>query len=130
MPSIEKVILSVLKNYPDIKFCTLFGSAAADRLTASSDVDVAVTAGTSLSIEVRTSLATDLSRELKREVDLIDLSSASGLILEEALCKAKILLNKEPEIYAELLKRLWFYNADMQPYVRRILEQRIEKWLQ
>jgi predicted nucleotidyltransferase len=130
MNNIETTICSVLDNFPDIRFCTLFGSAAVGRLTVASDIDIAVSAGRRLTIEEKFALTAELSRLLKREVDLVDLEAVSGLILEQALCKSKILLKKDPDNYAELLKRLWFHNADMQPYVRRILEQRAEKWLQ
>jgi len=67
---------------------------------------------------------------LKKEVDLVDLQDVSGLILEQALCKAVIVKNDDHELYARLLKRLWYNQADMMPYVKQILAQRSTNWLQ
>jgi hypothetical protein len=66
---------------------------------------------------------------LGREVDLVDLQDVSGLILEQALCRSKVLKNADHLVYARLLKRLWYNQTDMMPYVKRILEQRSNRWL-
>jgi putative transposase len=119
----------VLENFPEVRFCTLFGSAGQGRLTARSDVDVAVAAERKLSVETRTRLTGALSAALGREVDLVDLQVVAGLILEQALCESKVVKNADHGLYARLLKRLWYNQADMMPYVRRMLEQRSSRWL-
>ena len=124
-----RVISDVLEGFPGILFGTVFGSANKERLTPRSDVDVAVAGGKKLSLEEKVELLSALSKALGREVDLIDLQTVSGLILEQALCQASIVKNSDPSVYAELLKRLWYNQADMMPYVRRILEQRAAQWL-
>jgi predicted nucleotidyltransferase len=126
---VEKII-EVLEGFPQVLFSTLFGSAAKGRMTVGSDVDIAVAACEALSIESRGELASALSLGLGREVDLIDLQAVSGLILEQALCTGKIVKNADHDLYARLLKRLWYNQADMMPYYRRILEQRNSQWLQ
>jgi len=126
---IEKSIADVLKQFPEIEFCTLFGSAATGRLTDASDIDIAISGAVPLSISQRRALSLELSEALQREVDLIDLQSVSGLILEQALCQAKIIRNNDSELYANLLKRLWYNQADFMPYVKRIMEERVHKWL-
>lgn len=123
-------IRSVLADFPFIEFCTLFGSAASGRLTISSDIDIAVAGKEPLSLAVKNEVVLELSRALKRDIDLVDLQTVSGLILEQSLCQSSIVINKNRPLYAGLLKRLWYFQADMKPYVRRILEQRAEKWLQ
>lgn len=123
------LIRQTLSAYPDIHFATLFGSAATGRMTAGSDVDVSVAAMRPLNVERRGELATSLSLALGREVDLIDLQAVSGLILQQALCKGRILVNRDPELYARLIKRLWYNQSDMMPYTRRILQERNRRWI-
>ena len=124
------IINHTLDDFPEVRFSTLFGSAAQERLTAHSDVDIAVAAEQKLAPEYKVRLSQALSSALKREVDLVDLQDVSGLILEQALCKAVIVKNDDHELYARLLTRLWYNQADMMPYVKRILEQRSRNWLQ
>ena len=127
---LAKKITEVLKGFPQVFFATLFGSAAKGRMTEQSDVDIAVASRERLSVETRGRLAVALSCALDREVDLIDLQAVSGLILEQALCTGKIVKNADHDLYAGLLKRLWYNQADMMPYCRRILEHRSRRWLQ
>ena len=98
-------------------------------MTAHSDVDIAVAAEQKLPAETRSRLAAALSDRLGREVDLIDLQDVAGLILEQALCHSKVVKNADHLLYVRLLKRLWYHQADMVPYIRRILEQRSSRWL-
>ncbi len=123
------IINHTLDDFPEVRFCTLFGSAAQERLTAQSDVDIAVAAQRKLTPEDKVQLSQTLCSALKREVDLVDLQDVSGLILEQALCKAVIVKNDDHELYARLLKRLWYNQADMMPYVKQILEQRAKTLL-
>lgn len=122
-------ILKVLEDFPEVRFCTLYGSAGQGRMTAQSDVDIAVAAVEPLPVDVRVRLSLALSAAVGREVDLVDLQELSGLILEQALCKAVVVKNVDHPLYARLLKRLWYNQADMMPYVRRVLEQRSNHWL-
>ncbi|MDO3379714.1 type VII toxin-antitoxin system MntA family adenylyltransferase antitoxin [Geoalkalibacter halelectricus] len=126
---IVDIISRTLKEFPEVRFSTLFGSAVQGRMSARSDIDIAVAGERRFSAEFKVRLAQALAAGLKREVDLVDLQSVSGLILEQALCKAVIAKNADPELYARLLKRLWYDQADMVPYVRKILEERTAQWL-
>jgi uncharacterized protein len=101
-------IRQVLEAYPQIQVATLFGSAARDQLTDWSDIDIAVAAQASLSLDIRMELADQLTQALRREVDLIDLQCVSGTILAQSLCHGRLLLKRDAVLYAELLKRLWF----------------------
>lgn len=127
---ITEIIKTILADFPKIQFATLFGSAYTGRMVASSDVDIAVAAHKKLSVEQRVALSNSLSVALKREVDLVDLNQVSGLILEQAICQSKIVIKNDQALYAGLLKKLWYNQADMMPYVKRILMKRSEEWLQ
>lgn len=126
---LDMEIRRVLEDYPQIQLATLFGSAARGRLTDRSDIDIAVAAQTPLSWDVRIELADRLTQALHREVDLVDLQSVAGTILAQSLCHGRVVLKKDTVVYAELLKRLWFNQADMMPYTRRILTERRRRFL-
>jgi len=117
-----------LRDFPDIRVALLFGSAASGRLTASSDVDLGVAAETALSMERRLEIAATLSRALGRDVDLVDMQAVSGLILQQILTKG-VVLRKDPDRYAALLKRMLFEQADMMPYTERVRRAHVERFL-
>lgn len=123
-------INQVLEDFPSISFAGVFGSAVKNRLTKHSDIDIAVAASVPLSLELRADLLTALSRALDREIDLIDLQAVTGLILQQALCTGEIIKKTDTTVYAALLQRMLFNQADMMPYYRRILKHRNRAWLQ
>jgi len=122
-------IQKILAAYPEILIAILFGSAGKGRLTAGSDIDIAVAAGHPLSYEQKNELHRALSRALPYEVDLIDLQSVSGVILQQALCTGVIVQKKSPAHLAALLKKMWFNQADMMPYTRLILKKHSERFV-
>jgi predicted nucleotidyltransferase len=126
---VKTAILHVLEQFPEVKLASLFGSAARGQLTGRSDIDVAVAAETRLPLETRLAMAVQLSKALHREVDLIDLQDVTGEILQQSLCQGVKLLQKDAELYARLIQRLWFDQADMMPYRRRILAERRRRFL-
>jgi predicted nucleotidyltransferase len=125
----KTAILHVLEQFPEVKLAYLFGSAAREQLTCSSDIDVAVAAETKLPLETRLAMALELSKALHREVDLIDLQDVAGEILQQSLCQGIKLLQKDAGLSARLIQRLWFDQADMMPYRRRILAERRGRFL-
>ena len=126
---VQTAILHVLEAFPEIKIASVFGSAARGRLTSMSDIDVAVAAETKLPLATRLAMALQLSQALHREVDLIDLQDVTGEILQQSLCQGVKLLQKDAGLYARLIQRLWFDQADMMPYRRRILAERRRRFL-
>ena len=126
---LDTEIRHVLEDYPQIQLATLFGSAARNQLTDHSDIDIAVASQTALSLDTRLELTDRLTQALHREVDLVDLQSVSGTILAQSLCHSRVILKKDVVLYADLIKRLWFNQADMMPYTRRILAERRRRFL-
>jgi predicted nucleotidyltransferase len=107
----------------------LYGSAAHGRLTETSDFDLAVAAETALDLDTRLDLAVRLVQALGREVDLVDLQDVSGEIVRQSLCRGRKLLQRDEALHARLVKRLWFHEADMMPYIRRILAERRRRFV-
>jgi uncharacterized protein len=126
---VKTIVLHVLEQFPQVQIVYLFGSAARAQLTSSSDIDVAVAADTKLPLDTRLAIATQLSKALHREVDLVDLQDVTGEILQQSLCQGTKLLQKDASLHAELIKRLWFDQTDMMPYRRRILAERRSRFL-
>lgn len=129
LEAISRKLSASLARRSEIRVTLLFGSAARGRLRSSSDVDVAVASDHPLTLEARIDLANSLAIELGREVDIIDLKAVSGTILREALTKGHIIKKADPELLAELMRKLWYSQADMMPYVQRILTERRRRFL-
>lgn len=83
-------ILGVLAGFPEISLAILFGSAARNRLTPVSDIDIGVAAPRTLALERKLELHTALARVLPREVDLVDLQAVNGPILQQALSRGAL----------------------------------------
>lgn len=87
------------------RYATLFGSVARNEARADSDIDVAVSFGRPMSGDLRVAITGLVTEIAGRAVDLIDLESAKGLILERALGGSEILC-EIPADRQRLLKRL------------------------
>ncbi|MHC4874364.1 MAG: type VII toxin-antitoxin system MntA family adenylyltransferase antitoxin [Planctomycetota bacterium] len=125
---IEKVREAV-SSFPEISLCTVFGSAAKGKLKSSSDMDISVTAKHPLTAQLKIDLIGKLASVCGRSIDLIDLQTARGPIFQEALSGGILILKKDASVYAELLKKMWYHEADEMPNYRMILKKRRERFL-
>jgi hypothetical protein len=92
-------------------------------------VDVAVAYAQTLSLEDRVAKAQSLSAALKLEVDLIDLHEARGVLLQQILAHRKTLLNRDPELYGNLVARRVYEESDLMPLYEKMLQARRERFL-
>lgn len=125
----DKLVADVaeyLEKVAHVKLAVLFGSYGTSRFHEKSDLDIAVAFSASMSLEDRLRIQSELSTLVKREVDLLDLQSCHGAILQEALCKGQMLVKKDPEIYALLLKRMMYEAEDEGRMVAITLNQRLK----
>ena len=122
-------ILKVLKTQSHILLGLVFGSVAKGKENEQSDLDIAVASEKVLTLEERLNLTEKLTKALGKEVDLIDLLSVSGIIQEQALTTGKVLLNRKPTVYAQLMKKMLLDKADFRPYYDRILAKRRHAFL-
>ena len=125
--SIAQKIASTLAQHEEIRLAFVFGSAARGALRPDSDVDVAVLADGQLSTEARLALMAELSLALGREIDLVDLHTAWGLILKQILTTGILALKRPGTAHAALIKRMLFDQADMEPLRQRIIEKSLER---
>ena len=124
----SEVIKQELSKDSSVVLAILYGSAANERIHLNSDIDLAVATNAPLTKEKKIEIITRLTLTLDREIDLVDLNEISGLILQEVLCKGKLLINNSSEKFAELIKQMLYDQADWMPYVNRILDERTRKF--
>lgn len=129
MMEILEPIRSVLRNYPEVKLCIVFGSVATGRASAGSDLDIAVAGDRALTEEQYLNLCDAFSSATPRMVDLLDLMTANGEILKQALSQGVLVQNLDKGLYARLIIRMLYNQADWMPYHYRILRERRERFL-
>jgi uncharacterized protein len=129
MEGLSGKLQKVLSRFPEVKLCILFGSMASGKSSRSSDVDIAVAAEEALAVDRRLDLLEALSQATGREVDLVDLTTAWGPILPQVLSRGVVVQNLDRQLYARLISRMLFNQADMMPYYERTLRERRERFL-
>lgn len=112
-----------------IRVALVFGSLAKDRARQESDLDIAVAAPRPLSTEEKMEFISALAETYGRPVDLVDLQTASGLIAVQALTTGKLIHCTDRTLYAELIRRMLYDQADWAPYRERILAERRKAWI-
>ncbi len=121
-------IKEVLSQFPEVVVALLFGSAVRDRLTPASDIDIAVAGRTPLPLEQRAVLHARLSLTVSADVDLVDLQTVSGLILQQALCTGEK-IKTDDVVYPALIKKMWFNQADMMPLTRMVQDAHCRRFI-
>lgn len=129
MEILQELLRKVLINFQDVKLCIVFGSAASDKSTPQSDLDIAVAGERPLTGEKLLELVEAFTEAANREIDLIDLATATGLILKQALSTGVVVQNLDKTLYARLISRMLFNEADMMPYFHRTLQERRKRFL-
>lgn len=129
MITIETLIQTTLAPHPEVRMAILFGSLATGHGHHDSDVDLAIDTGKPLETNVKMLLMTELAECTGRPVDLIDLWIVGEPLLGQILKHGKRILG-EDGLYAELIKRHVFNEADFMPYYRRILRERRSAWIE
>ncbi len=116
-------------NHLDILLCILFGSVAEQKETFNSDLDVAVACRSALSSTEKQHLIEELALIFGRPIDLIDLQTTSGTLLHQVLTRGELINCRDHQLYAEIIKKMLFNQADFMPYHNRILKERRERWI-
>jgi len=114
-----------------LSLAVLFGSAAEGRTRADSDVDVAIQPVRPLTDSERQSLTSALARAALVDVDLVELDSASTLLLWQIATRGIPLLERAPGEFARFRARAAGEYIDFAPalahhgeiFRRRLVEQ-------
>lgn len=123
-------IAETLRARDGIAVAWVFGSVASGQETVTSDLDVAVLGAAPLPADEKRLLIDRLAQQHGRPVDLVDLQVTRGPIVGRILRDGIQLFCDDPSLYAEVLKRWWFDQADWMPYRRRIHKTRREQWIE
>ena len=126
---IEDACNNELKDHPGVQFCSVFGSFASGKSQENSDIDVAIAGNRKLSCSEKMSIISRLSGRLNRPIDIVDLQSVSGTILHQAVTKGRHVFIKDTRLYAGIIKRMLYNQADMMPNYNMILRKRREEFL-
>lgn len=84
-PDLEPAIEYLRQRIATLRAVYLFGSQSRAEGSAESDVDIAFLAEVSPSVLERHEMASDLSELLSRDVDLVDLASASTVVRAQVI---------------------------------------------
>lgn len=104
MKSLEDLLREKLNSFDNVAFAYLFGSYVTEEETQTSDVDIAVFLK-NIDLDAQLQLNYELSKFLKKDVDLVVLNSVKNLFLLEAIFKyGKVMKDGETRIDFELVK--------------------------
>jgi len=115
---VKKLLKEKLQEMTNVEFAYLFGSYTDGSFTQRSDVDVAVYLS-DVSFDEQLSVSFELSRILKKDVDLVVLNSTKNLYLFNSIFKKGILLkDSKKRLEYELRKHHQF--LDFLEFKKRI----------
>ena len=122
------IIKQTLEQYANIELALLFGSAAKNKLTPNSDIDIGISTNTPLTAPLKLEIIQQLADKLGRPIDLIDLKTASPLLTEQILKNNQRLIGSN-SAYGTFISRHLMDYEDFAPLQKRILKTRREKWI-
>ena len=70
-----------------------------------------------------------ISQTVGREVDLIDLQAVTGTVRHQAMTKGIVLVNKDPNLYAKIMRDMLYYEADLAPQIQQLIDYRLKKFI-
>jgi predicted nucleotidyltransferase len=126
--NLNQAILAAISTQPGIRLAILFGSLAGGEGRSESDLDLAVDAGRRLTAGEKMALISELAGSTGRPVDLVDIQAIGEPLLGQILQHGKRILGSDT-LYANLIRRHLFDQADYLPYRNRILAERRQAWI-
>jgi predicted nucleotidyltransferase len=117
----------ILGDDVSIKVAFVYGSLAKGGFRPDSDIDLAVAGDKPFTDDEKVSLMTSLSLSLKREIDLIDLNTATGTVFKQALTTGRLVVMKDANLLARCASRMVFDEADFQIFRRKLMAERKRK---
>jgi len=126
---IKKQIISILNEFNQIKLAFVFGSFGKKGFHKNSDIDIAIAGRDKLDYELMVKIQNKLSKELNREIDILDFRKLNGLILKQILTKGESLINKDNGLYANLISKMLEFQEDIFPNIKNIYKSRIGRFI-
>ncbi len=113
-------IEKLLDDENSIKIALVFGSFGTENERPTSDIDVALSLGLPMSIEQKMHFYNLIQKATGKEVDLIDLTVATGTVFKEALTTGRFVVNKDSDHLGQILIRMLSEESDYQVRKREI----------
>ena len=96
MPDLAPLLDILRRDVPGVVAVYLFGSRASGTATPESDVDLAMLAGRPLGSVERFDVQERLAAAVRRDVDLVDLRSASTVMQSQVVSTGRVVLDVDP----------------------------------
>lgn len=122
--SVPNSLKKFLAKDSTILIAILFGSHANDSAKKTSDIDIAIAKKTKMTPEEKVALVTEISENFDKEVDLLDLNTACGTVLQQAITTGRILINRDQAMFVNIIGKMIRDEEDFQKK-RRILNREI-----
>ena len=110
----------------NVRLALLYGSIVEERLNQHSDIDIAV--GGSISPEDLLTMKRDLSVLSGREIDIMDLRKAEGIILHRIMTKG-LRIKDDTELFVHYLKKALYYIEDFYPLQKMVQNAQIRSFI-
>lgn len=120
---------SIFESDTAVRLAILFGSFAAGRANVTSDIDIAVACGDRMMLDERVRKAQELSVVVNREVDLIDLREAHGVLLQQILAHRVTLVNRDSELYGNIIAKKLNEESDLMPLYEMVKKAQRERFV-
>lgn len=111
----------------DVALAILYGSFASGTQSDLSDVDIAVHMAQPAPVERLLDMSAELGAFCHREIDLLDLRGADGVILCQVIPQG-IKLKNDPTVFARYNLRAIYYAEDFLPSLRMMQDARIRRF--
>jgi len=126
--AIDSLVRDALARCSNVSLAIIFGSVAAGRPRADSDLDIAVGSDKPISMPERIAIIQTLAEVTGRPIDLIDLTTVTEPLLGQILKHGRRVLGSDAA-YGKLISRHLFDQADFMPLIDRMLAERRMAWI-
>ena len=126
--AIDSLVRDALARCSNVSLAIIFGSVAAGRPRADSDLDIAVGADKPISMPERIAIIQTLAEVTGRPIDLIDLAALTEPLLGQILKHGRRVLGSDTS-YGKLISRHLIDQADFMPLIDRMLAERRMAWI-
>ena len=126
--AIDSLVRDALARCSNVSLAIIFGSVAAGRPRADSDLDIAVGADQPISLLERIAIIQTLAEVTGRPIDLIDLAAVTEPLLGQILKHGRRVLGSDTS-YGKLISRHLIDQADFMPLIDRMLAERRTAWI-
>ncbi len=126
--AIDSLVRDALARCSNVSLAIIFGSLAAGRPRADSDLDIAVGADKPISMPERIAIIQTLAEVTGRPIDLIDLAAVTEPLLGQILKHGRRVLGSDTS-YGKLISRHLIDQADFMPLIDRMLAERRMAWI-